>query len=148
MSNLKNTNAKSDSKVSRRQFIRTSAAAAAFTIVPRHVLGGPGQTPPSEKINIAVIGTGGQGITNIKALLGEPDAHIAAICDVNEQSDYSAFYYGGTAGWKTALEVLEKERGAPVALRVVRRLEDALVTDPAQNRPLAPGRAADRLAEF
>ncbi|MBN2374816.1 MAG: Gfo/Idh/MocA family oxidoreductase [Sedimentisphaerales bacterium] len=110
MSKPKKNNPQNDAKFSRRQFIRgTTAAAAAFTIVPRHVLGGTDQTPPSEKINIAVIGTGGQGITNIKALLGEPDTHIVAICDVNEQSDYSAFYYGGTAGWKSALEVMEKD---------------------------------------
>jgi len=37
----------------RRQFIKTSAAAAAFTIVPRHVLGGPGFVAPSEKAKMA-----------------------------------------------------------------------------------------------
>ena len=45
---------------SRRRFLGTGAAAAAFTIVPRHVLGGAGFVPPSEKLNIAGIGIGGR----------------------------------------------------------------------------------------
>jgi len=44
----------------RREFMGT--AAAAFTIVPRHVLGGAGQLPPSEKLNIAGIGVGIRGV--------------------------------------------------------------------------------------
>ena len=40
--------------ISRRKFLgSTAAAVSAFTIVPRHVLGGAGYTPPSEKLNIA-----------------------------------------------------------------------------------------------
>ncbi len=45
----------------RRQAIALGATAARITIVPRHVLGGPGHTPPSEKLNIAGVGIGGQG---------------------------------------------------------------------------------------
>ena len=45
----------------RRDFIKkTAAAATAFMVVPRQVLGGVGSTPPSEKLNIASIGAGGQ----------------------------------------------------------------------------------------
>ena len=44
-------------RISRRDFLASTAAAAAFTIVPRHVLGGRGYTPPSENLNIAAIGT-------------------------------------------------------------------------------------------
>jgi predicted dehydrogenase len=99
---LKNT------KISRRQFIGGAAATAAFTIVPRYVLGGSGYAPPSEKVNIAVIGTGGQGTQNIKALLDHSDVQIIAVCDVNEQSDYSRFYYGSVAGRRPAKELIEK----------------------------------------
>jgi len=96
-------------KISRRQFIGSAAAAtAAFTVVPRYVLGGRGNTPPSEKLNVAIIGTGGQGTQNIKGLLGHADVQIMAICDVNEQSDYSRFYYRGVAGRKPARELIEK----------------------------------------
>ena len=48
-------------KMDRRAFLKTSAAAAAFTIVPRHVLGGEGETPPSETLGGALIGCGGRG---------------------------------------------------------------------------------------
>ena len=49
------------STLSRREFLTGAAAAGAFTILPRHVLGGPGFTPPSEKLAIALIGAGGRG---------------------------------------------------------------------------------------
>ena len=53
-------------KVSRRKFLgRAATAAAAFTIVPRHILGGPGYKAPSEKLNIAGIGVGGIGKVKI-----------------------------------------------------------------------------------
>jgi len=42
----------------RRKFVGTSAAAAAFTIVPRHVLGGLNHIAPSDKLNVAYIGRG------------------------------------------------------------------------------------------
>jgi predicted dehydrogenase len=44
----------------------------------------------------------------MKALFGQQDARIISICDVNEQSDYSRFYYGGTAGRGPALKLIEK----------------------------------------
>ena len=95
-------------RISRRNFIGGAAAAAAFAVVPRYVLGRSGYTAPSEKLNIAIIGTGGQGTQNIKGLLGHSDIQVMAICDVNEESDYSRFYYGGTAGRKPAAELIEK----------------------------------------
>ena len=50
---------KNSMTATRRAFLKRSAASAfAFTIVPRHVLGGEGQTPPSEKITLAGIGVG------------------------------------------------------------------------------------------
>ena len=46
----------------RRDFLKTAAATAlSVQIVPRHVLGGPGNTPPSEKLNMASVGVGGMG---------------------------------------------------------------------------------------
>ena len=67
-------------KASRRQFLKSSAAVAAFTIVPRHVLG-QGQTPPSEKLNIAGIGAGGMGGGDINAVSN--GNNIVALCDVD-----------------------------------------------------------------
>ncbi len=45
----------------RRRFLGTAAATAAFTIVPRHVLGGTGFVAPSDKITMAHIGMGTEG---------------------------------------------------------------------------------------
>src|SRR6059036_638022 len=76
--------------VSRRKFMLTSgAAAAAFTIVPRHVLGGAGFVPPSEKITLAYIGCGTQGLREMPSMLNLPEVQIVAVCDpVKESSDY------------------------------------------------------------
>jgi len=85
--------------VSRRQFIGTTAsAAAAATIVPRHVLGGPRFVAPSDKVNVAIVGVGGQGLHNARALFQEKDCQIVAVADPAEEWDLSSFYYGGKAG--------------------------------------------------
>lgn len=48
--------------MNRRLFLKGGAlSAAAFTILPRNVFGGKGYTPPSDKINIGLIGCGAQG---------------------------------------------------------------------------------------
>ena len=104
----KKANEQKDGKISRRDFLSgTAATAAAFTIVPQAVLGQGGFVAPSNRVNIAVIGTGGQGISNIKSLLKYSDTHITDLCDVNKISDYSAFYYRGTAGLEPAKEYVE-----------------------------------------
>ena len=73
--------AKRKRKISRRGFLKGSvAAAAAFTIVPRHVLGGPGHTPPSDKFGGALIGCGGQGGGTFRGL--GPNVEQLALCDV------------------------------------------------------------------
>ena len=78
--------------VSRRRFLGTAAtAAAAFTIVPRHVLGGPRFVAPSEKVNIAIVGAGGQGRTNMRGLFSLPDAQIVAVADPIEHDDLEPF---------------------------------------------------------
>jgi predicted dehydrogenase len=66
--------------MNRRRFLKRAAgAAAAFTIVPRHVIG-QGVTPPSERLNIAGIGVGGQGGGVLKEMAGE---NIVALVDVD-----------------------------------------------------------------
>jgi predicted dehydrogenase len=70
------------SRISRRAFLGSSGiAAAAFNIVPRHVLGGYGFVPPSEKINIAFIGTGSQGLRVMLGFLQNADVQGVATCD-------------------------------------------------------------------
>ncbi len=75
-------------KISRREFLGGSAAASlAFTIVPSHSIGRNGQTPPSRKITLAGIGTGGQGVQDLLMFQQNPDVQVVAVCDVNRRGD-------------------------------------------------------------
>lgn len=77
------------SGISRRAFVAGAAASAAVAIVPRHVLGGPGFVAPSEKISLAYIGCGTQGIRELIKMLSTPDVQIVAVCDpVKDGHDY------------------------------------------------------------
>jgi predicted dehydrogenase len=81
-------NSKNATVVTRRQFLAgASAAAAAVTLVPRHVLGGVRHIPPSEKINVAYVGCGSQGLRQLIPALQKSDLKICAVCDPNRKSD-------------------------------------------------------------
>ena len=68
-------------KLPRREFVRSAAAAAvAFTILPRHVLGGPRHIAPSDRVNVAGVGVGGMGRANMQALSSQ---NLVAMCDVD-----------------------------------------------------------------
>lgn len=98
--------------MSRRDFLgaaaASAAAAATVTIVPRFVLGGPNFVAPSEKVNIAHIGVGGQGRTNAEALMREPDCQIIAVADPAERLDMNPFYFKGLAGRGPVASQIEK----------------------------------------
>jgi predicted dehydrogenase len=71
--------------LSRRKFMANAGAAATvFSIVPRHVIGGPGFVPPSEKITLACIGFGTQAIREIGGILASPNVQVVAVCDVEK----------------------------------------------------------------
>src|SRR5947199_224240 len=73
--------------LSRRKFMVTGGAAAAmFSIVPRHVLGGAGFVAPSEKITLAQIGCGTQGLREMPAILANPEVQLVAVCDPSKES--------------------------------------------------------------
>jgi predicted dehydrogenase len=93
----------------RREFLGAAATAAAFTLVPRHVLGGPGQIPPSEKMHIAGIGVGGMGATNLRNLETET---IVALCDVDHAYAAQTFKrYPNATVYKDFREMLDREKG-------------------------------------
>lgn len=76
--------------ITRRNFLISSGTAAtAVSLVPRHVLGGQGTVPPSEKINVAIIGCGTQALREMPGLLAMPEVQVVAVCDpVKEAYDY------------------------------------------------------------
>ncbi|MFM1944818.1 MAG: hypothetical protein RI897_3800 [Verrucomicrobiota bacterium] len=89
----------SSNRVSRRRFLSQAAVlGAAVSVVPRHVLGGPRFVPPSERVNIAIVGCGGQGRTNLRGLYPLEDAQVIAVADPVEHSDLEDFYFRGVAG--------------------------------------------------
>jgi len=68
--------------MTRRSFLETTGAVAAgFTILPGSVISGLGKRAPSDKLNIAVVGIGGMGNSNLKAVKGTEN--IVALCDVD-----------------------------------------------------------------
>jgi len=75
------------SDINRRRFMGSAAATGAFTIVPRHVLGGSGYVPPSDKITLAQMGMGTQGFSELGGLLANPEIQIVAVCDPNRDSN-------------------------------------------------------------
>jgi predicted dehydrogenase len=76
----------SERPVSRRKFLTQTAAAIGLCIVPRRVLGGAGYVAPSDKVNIAFIGVGSQGLRVMLHFLREPDVQAVAVCDPNKSS--------------------------------------------------------------
>ncbi len=71
----------SKTRISRRRLLSAATAAAAFTIIPRHVLGQAGQPSANEKLNVALIGLGWAGRTDVDSLGGREN--IVALCDVD-----------------------------------------------------------------
>ncbi len=80
---------KKKKSIKRRKFINdVTSTAAVFTIVPRNVLG-KGYVPPSDKVLVANIGCGTQGIYEMPRMLENEDIQVVAVCDVNRYTtDY------------------------------------------------------------
>ena len=78
-----NDSKKTSGGTSRREFLKYGAAASTFFIVPRHVLGGLGFTPPSDQLNLAAIGSGGKGASDIRLAAGDGKERVIALCDVD-----------------------------------------------------------------
>jgi len=74
--------------MNRRNFLgRAATSAAALTLASRQVLGGAGTVPPSERINVALIGCGTQGLRELLDMLAMPEIQVVAVCDPNKDSD-------------------------------------------------------------
>ncbi len=104
---IESKQAKRISGLSRREFVGAAAAAAAFTFVPRHVLGAPGQDSANNKLNIAGIGVGGRGAADIE---GVKSQNIAFLCDVDMNSAGGTIKrYPNAKVYRDFREMLEKE---------------------------------------
>ena len=117
-------------KINRRKFLGSAVASGAFTIIPRHVLGGSEHVAPSDKITLAHIGMGTQGFNELGGLLAEPQIQIVAVCDPNKDSnDYVEWgkhsvrnrirTYLGNPSWR------EGDSGCPGGREVGREVVDA-----------------------
>ena len=113
--------------ISRREFIGSAVATtAAFTIVPSHVLGGPGKKAPSEKLNIAGIGVGGRGAGDLGSCNSE---NIVALCDVDWRRAAPTFKkYPQAKKYKDFRVMLDKE-GKNIDAVIVATPDPASITD-------------------
>ena len=74
--------------ITRRQFLRTTAAASALgalQFIPARALGRAGLVAPSKRVALGVIGLGIQGTNDMVAFLGNSEVQVVAVCDVNEE---------------------------------------------------------------
>lgn len=114
--NTKNPNscAPAKRKITRRDVLAAASTAAAFTIVPAHVLGGPRHQPPSEKLNIAGIGVGGMGGVNLANMDSQ---NIVAICDVDPgYAEKTIAKHPNARVWTDFREMLEKQKDIDAVL--------------------------------
>src|ERR1035437_5045158 len=79
-------------QITRREMLATTTAVGSFSFFPARVLGRGGSTPPSGKLNIAMIGTGGRGAVSLKNLT---DQNIVALCDVDWRTESRSQFPAG-----------------------------------------------------
>ena len=107
---MKNPNTSPCAKpgLNRRKFLAVSTAATAFMFLPRHVLGMRGAPSPNSKLNIAGIGIGSQGASDLECVNAE---NIVALCDVDWDYAANTFKtYPKAKRYKDFREMLDKER--------------------------------------
>jgi predicted dehydrogenase len=96
---------------SRRDFVKTTTlAAAGFMIVPRHVLGGKGFLAPSDRLQLAGIGAGGKGESDIANIVKGGKTDVAFLCDVDtRRAATSLTNFPKAKYYKDYRELLDKE---------------------------------------
>ena len=90
--------------ISRRSFLKNTAAVISLpAFVPSSVFG---QSTPSNKINIGMIGVGNQGTWDMQAFLGDERVQVVAVCDVNRESE--GYWGGAVGGRENAKRIVER----------------------------------------
>ncbi len=99
-----------ESSISRRDFATLAATAfSGITLVPRHVLGGRGFVPPSDKLNIAGIGAGGRAVDDLEGVSSE---NIVALADVDDKQAADSYKkYAKAKRYKDFRKMIETEKG-------------------------------------
>jgi myo-inositol 2-dehydrogenase/D-chiro-inositol 1-dehydrogenase len=80
------------------------------TTVPSSVLGADGKVAPSNRILLAIIGTGNQGFNDLRSFLGDERVQIVAVCDVNRES--AGYWDGKIGGREPARRLIESHYAA------------------------------------
>lgn len=116
-----------DDSISRRSFVNEAAATSlAFTIVPSNVLGRR-HVPPSDKLNVACIGVGGMGASDVRGM-GAIE-NIYALCDVDWRNAQESFTnFPRAKKYKDYREMLDKE---------ARNIDAVTVTTPDHSHAMA-----------
>jgi len=104
---------KAETRVTRRTFLGTVAAAAAPYVVSASALGAGDRPAPSERIVAGSIGVGGQGDRDMSALLGDKRVQVVAVCDCDSGS--VTYERGWRRGIAPAKEKIEKQYAAQMA---------------------------------
>jgi len=69
--------------IGRRDCLKGAAAGGAAWIAPSTILGGEGNSPPSNRITVGLIGHGCMGRGHLARLVGDPGVEVLAVCDVD-----------------------------------------------------------------
>src|SRR5438128_2807851 len=94
--------------LSRLAFLGNAAAITTFMVLEPRVLGRAGEASPNKKLNIAGIGIGGQGGSDLEEVSSE---NIVALCDVDENHAAHTFNkYPEAKRYKDFREMLDKEK--------------------------------------
>jgi len=104
-------------RLTRRQFARRAGAGvAAFTVVPRHVLGGPEKPAANDRLNIAAVGVGGRGWADVQGVASE---NIVALCDVDLRKTGKAYEtFPGAERYRDFRKMLDEMDGRIDAVTV------------------------------
>ena len=119
-----------NSLMNRRKFVEmTAASAVGFTILPRHVLGGKNYIAPSDKITLAYIGMGTQGIRELLPMLAVPQIQVVAVCDPNKEArgykDWGKDYLKNEV--RKAIKILTGTRAVITSFPVEEKMENQLL---------------------
>src|ERR1035438_8239315 len=109
--------------ISRRSFLAATGAVTTFIALPAHVLGRADETSPNNKLNIAGIGVGGQGGSDVDQLSSE---NIVALCDVDEaHAAHTYKKYPNAKRYKDFRQMLDQDKSIDAVDRKSTRLNSS-----------------------